>query len=107
MKRVMLLEIEAIGMKDDNGKLRVELVTPEAIIGMAEVLSFGARKYKANSWQNVKDREDAHYAALLRHLLAYRAGETFDKESGLSHMKHVLTNAMFLLHHEQSRRKEA
>ncbi len=95
------MKIEKVGQKIDEGKLRVELVSPEAIIGMSEVLTLALNKYDANSWQNVTNGEDVHYAALLRHLLAWRMGEINDEESGLSHMKHVLTNAMFLLHHEK------
>jgi len=93
-----------IGLKDDKGKVMVHLVLPNTIIGMGEVLTFGAEKYEPNTWQNVKEPEDTHYAALMRHLLSWRNGECLDKESGLSHMKHVLTNAMFLLDHEQSDR---
>jgi len=95
------MKIEKVGLKDDNNKPRVDLVLPETIIGMAEVLTIGVAKYKANSWQNVVEGEDVHYAALLRHLLAWKMGERFDKETKLSHMKHVLTNAMFLLYHEK------
>jgi len=99
------MKIEKIGLKEQKDKIRVELVYPECIEGMAEVLTFGAKKYKANSWQNIKDPIDTHYAALLRHLLAWRKGEINDSETGFSHMKHVLTDAMFLLDHEQKGRK--
>ena len=99
-----MMKIEKVGMKEAKEKLRVELVYPECIEGMAEVLTLALKKYKANSWQNVKDPLDTHYASLLRHLLTWRKGEINDKESGLSHMKHVLTNAMFLLDHEQKGR---
>ena len=97
------MKIEKVGLKDAVDKVRVELVLPETIIGMAEVLSIGAKKYKANSWQNVENGEDVHYAALMRHILAWRGGEIIDKESKLSHIKHVLTNAMFLLYHEEKK----
>jgi len=99
------MKIEKIGLKDKTGKARVELVSPNCILGMAEVLTYGANKYKPNSWQNIDSPIDTHYAALLRHLLIWRAGETNDKETGLSHIKHVLTNAMFLLDHEEKNRK--
>ncbi len=94
-------EIAFKGEKDSKGKLRVDLVTPECIIGMAEVLGKALEKYTPNSWQNVKDGLNEHYAAVLRHLLKWRMGELDDDETKLSHMKHVLTNAMFLLYHEE------
>ena len=68
---------------------------------MAEVLDFGKKKYAPNSWKNAPDPINDHYGALMRHLLAWRNGEINDQETGLSHIKHVLTNAMFLLHHEE------
>lgn len=89
------------GQKDRTGKLRVDLVTPQCIIGMAEVLTKALEKYDENSWQNIDDPIDTHYGALLRHLLEWRTGNIDDHESKLSAMKHVLTNAMFLLHHEE------
>ena len=88
------------GLKDDVSKLRYDLITLEALEGMAEVLTYGAKKYAPNTWQNVEDGYNRHYSALLRHLLAWKSGQRCDSETGYSHMKHVLTNAMFLLYHE-------
>ena len=89
-----------IGRKDDQCKNRLDLIEPEFIEGVGQVLTFGAKKYEPNSWQKVEDAENRYYAAALRHLLAWRRGEVNDIESGLSHLKHVATNIMFLLHFE-------
>lgn len=89
--------------KDDQEKVRLDLVEPDFIEGIGEVLTFGAKKYTANSWQDVEDAENRYYAAALRHLMAYRKGETADEESGLSHLKHVACNLMFLLHFEEEK----
>ena len=89
------------GVKHDEHKNRLDLIEPEFIEGVGEVLTFGAEKYEPNSWQKVEDAENRYYAALLRHLMAYRRGETVDPESGLSHLKHIACNAMFLLHFEE------
>ena len=88
------------GRKNDQGKNRLDLIEPQFIEGVGEVLTFGAQKYEPNNWQNVEDPEDRYYAAALRHLMAWRKGETTDEESGLSHLKHAATNLMFLLHFE-------
>ena len=41
---------------------------------------------------------DSRYVAeLLRHLMAYQAGERRDPESGMPHLWHVATNAAFLV----------
>ena len=90
------------GRKNDQGKNRLDLIEPEFIEGIGEVLTFGATKYEPNNWQNVEDAEDRYYAAALRHLMAWRRGEVVDEESGLSHLKHAATNLMFLLHFEAS-----
>ena len=88
-------------MKNDQDKNRLDLVEPEFIEAVGEVLTFGAAKYEPNNWQKVDDAENRYYAAALRHLLAYRKGEQIDEESGLSHLKHAATNLMFLLHFER------
>lgn len=91
------------GLKYDDGKLRYSLVPPEALKGLAEVLTFGAKKYKPNSWQTVENAEERYLDALYRHLEAFRAGEIVDPESNLHHLKHALCNAAFLLHFEEQK----
>jgi len=83
--------------KDDQGKLRYDLIPTSAMTGLAEVLTFGANKYAPNGWKAVPDAIERYYAALHRHLIAWREGEEVDKESGLPHLSHVLTNVAFLL----------
>lgn len=89
------------GRKDDQGKNRLDLIEPEFIEGVGEVLTFGAEKYGPNNWQNVDDAENRYYAAAMRHLLAWRKGEKIDPESGLNHLDHVATNIMFLQHFDR------
>ena len=85
------------GVKDDANKLRYDLIPTSAITGLAEVLTMEARKYTPNGWRNVPDGIERYYAALYRHLLAWRNGEQIDPESGLHHLKHVMINVAFLL----------
>lgn len=94
-------EIEEIGQKIDLGKPHIDLVTPDCIIGIAEVLTKANEKYTPNSWQNVKDGINLHYSAAMRHILAWKDGEINDSETGLSHIKHAMANLMFLLYHEK------
>lgn len=89
------------GIKNDQDKNRLDLIEPEFIEGVGEVLTFGAKKYEPNNWQKVEDAEDRYYAAAMRHLMAYRKGSKPDPESGLSHLKHAATNIMFLMHFER------
>lgn len=62
---------------------------------LARVLTFGARKYKANNWKKCEDT-GRYLAAAHRHLIAKIEGEQCDPETGFDHMDHVITNLMFL-----------
>jgi len=95
MSRVMA-EMREVGAKHDDGKLLMSLVQPSFIKGVAEVLTFGAKKYTAHSWQTIPNAKERYIDALLRHLYAYLDGEQLDNESGLHHLKHVATNIMFI-----------
>lgn len=86
-------------MKFDTDKLRYDLIPPEAMKALAEVLTYGAKKYKPGNWKNAPDL-DRYTAALYRHLEAWRSGEEFDEESGLPHLAHALTNVAFLVYFE-------
>lgn len=88
------------GLKFDTDKLRWDLLPIECVEEVVKILSFGAKKYGPNNWQNVEP--DRYYAALMRHLVASRKGEKLDPESGLSHMAHVMCNVLFLLWFEEN-----
>lgn len=49
------------GRKDDNGKNRLDLIPPEVILALGQVMTYGAGKYGANNWQGVET--DRYYAA--------------------------------------------
>ncbi len=91
------------GRKDDNDKLRFDLLSPEFEEVVTKVLTYGAAKYEPNNWQNVEDAENRYYAALRRHISAYRKGEKVDPESGLPHLAHAACNIMFLMHFEENK----
>ena len=86
-------------LKFDTSKLRYDLIPTCATKALAEVLTYGAKKYKPNNWQNCDDIS-RYIAAAFRHLEAYRDGEKLDPESKLSHLSHLLTNITFLIHFE-------
>lgn len=99
IKRVGIENIVVVEqfMKFDTSKLRYDLIPTSTTKALAQVLTYGAKKYKPNNWQNVDDL-DRYVAALFRHIEAWRDGEKLDKESGLPHLAHALTNVAFLLH---------
>lgn len=90
------IEVVKQFMKFDGDKLRYDLVPPSAIKALAEVLTFGARKYKPNNWKQCEE-QDRYVAALYRHLEAWRSGEVNDTDSGMPHLAHAMTNIAFLL----------
>lgn len=89
------------GLKYDTGKLRWDLLPMECVEDVVKILSFGSTKYGDNNWQNVTPFEDRYFAALMRHLVAFRKGEKVDPESGLSHLAHAMCNVIFLSWNEK------
>jgi len=86
------------GSRESDKKLRVDLVPPCVIEGLAEVLTFGAKKYGDHNWKKGLYLEKEVVGPLLRHLLAWRQGQELDPESGMHTLKHVLCNAAFLVY---------
>lgn len=89
-----------IGRKDDNKKLRYDLLPPLSIEKTVEILTFGAIKYEDNNWKHVDNWKNRYTAALMRHLEAYRKGELKDSESNNYHLAHLICCAIFLLEKE-------
>jgi hypothetical protein len=89
------------GMKFDGGKPRFSLLRfgcANALRGIANVLTFGAKKYAAHSWKEVDDGIDRYWSAMERHMnrIAILGLEARDDESGELDIDHVNTNGLFL-----------
>ena len=83
------------GDRFNTGKLKWSLVSWRALAPMVRVLMFGAEKYDDHNWKKgLKFTEVTE--SLQRHLNAFIEGEDDDPESKLSHVGHILCNAMFL-----------
>ena len=85
------------GLKYDSEKPRWNLLPLATIEQVVKVMTFGAKKYGPNNWQELEDAQGRYSAALMRHLTQWQSGQKIDKESGLPHLAHVCTNAVFLL----------
>ena len=85
------------GIKHDQGKLRWDLLPVEPVEELVKVVTYGATKYSEQGWKDVEPYADRYYAACLRHLMAWRKGEKYDKESGLSHLAHAMCCIVFIL----------
>jgi len=94
------------GVKHDDGKVlagTIEEYFPRALLAIAGVSTFGAKKYKRMSWQTV---DQTRYAdAKARHSITKHL-EDFDKESGLLHMAHEAWNTLAVLEIELRRRED-
>jgi len=87
--------MEAI--KYDDGKPRLGLVPPHAMLGMGRALTYGALKYDSYNYkQGIGLDHNRYYDALLRHLFAWIGGEDNDPESKLNHLDHVLACSAML-----------
>ena len=89
------------GTKFDKGKLRYDLIPPGPLREIAKVLTDGANVHGDYNWSEVPEAKARYTAALMRHLEDWRAGDTFDKETGQNHLAHLATNAIFLLYLDQ------
>ena len=90
------------GDKFDTGKLRTDLIPSEPIEALATILTHGAKKYDDNNWMKGLPFRRV-YAAMLRHLLAYRRGEYQDQESGHPHLWHAFCNLAFLIYYNDDK----
>lgn len=87
------------GIKNDQHKIRFDLLPVDALTEVARVFTFGANKYKDRNWEE-GIRYHRCYGAILRHVFAWWHGEKKDEDSGLHPLAHVLCEALFLLHFE-------
>jgi hypothetical protein len=71
-------------------------VDPNALLDVARVAGFGAKKYAPFNFTKGYDWS-LSYNALLRHVLAFLAGEDLDDESGLPHLAHAAWHCLALL----------
>lgn len=87
------------GRKDDTGKLRYDLIPPEALEELARVYTIGAKKYSDRNWEKGMSWGRV-FAAMMRHSWAWLRGETNDPVDGQHHLSSVAWCAFTLLTYE-------
>lgn len=102
-------ELEKGGAKFDDNKVRLDLVPPELIFAVGDILTFGAKKYADRNWERGMDWGRV-FGALMRHLWKWWGGalpttENFlfgnlDDETGKSHLWHAACCIAFLIAYE-------
>lgn len=91
-------------MKFDKDKPNCGLIYKgfaKALLEVAKVGTFGAKKYAPDSWKTIE--QEAYVSALFRHLLAWLDGETYDNESGFNHLSHCAWNALAICDMEMNK----
>lgn len=82
------------GRKDDQGKLRYDLLPFSVIDDIVAVQNYGAIEYGENTWQKVPNGRKRYIAAALRHVSKRQQGKRLDG-SGLPHLAHALCSLMY------------
>lgn len=88
--------------KFDKQKLRLDLISIPALLGVATACTHGATKYGDRNWEKGFSYNRV-YGALLRHLTAFMFGEDIDRDSGLNTIDQVVWNAMVLSHFQKTK----
>jgi hypothetical protein len=83
--------------KHDEGKPMWDLLPWRQLAKIVDVMTFGANKYGPHQWKEVEDGKNRYFAALMRHLTAYRRGEKIDPESGIHHLAHAGCCLLFMM----------
>lgn len=80
-----------------NNKLRWDLVPWDAFEKVVEIITEGAKEenYGVDNWKLVSS--NVFDAAMIRHYVSYKKGETYDSRWNLTHLAHLVCNAIFLL----------
>lgn len=103
-------KLKTEGVKDDTGKVRIELVPPELVYAVATILTSGAIKYADRNWELGMDWGRV-FGALMRHLWSWWGGKgpttksflfgELDDETKHSHLWHAGCCIAFLITYEE------
>lgn len=96
---------ESEGVKHDNNKPDMSLLSTKALLEISKVMDFGKKKYSANNWRKGMQWSRL-IAAALRHITAFNDGEDIDSETGISHLAHAGCCIMFLLEYEKTQKEK-
>ena len=90
-------------VKDDQGKLRYDLIPIQPLAELARVYTLGAVKYSDRNWEKGCNWGRI-YGALMRHATAFWGGESIDKDNGQHHLASVAWNAFALMYYEANKK---
>lgn len=90
------------GVKHDEGKPMLGLISTAFLWGIATIMTAGAKKYGEHNWRKGM-AWSRPFNALMRHLTAWWGGENKDGETGKSHLWHAACELMFLVEYEEKK----
>lgn len=99
-KETPMTDTPVTGVKYDGDKIRMDLLPPRAMLEVAKVLTFGAKKYSPDNWRKVDGLGWRYLSAEMRHVNAWQRGETDDAESTYHHLAHAICCLSFILEDE-------
>lgn len=102
----LIAESSPMGKKYDDGKPKMHLLPPKALLEVARVLTFGADKYGEENWRDVENAQKRYASASLRHSFSHLDGEELDQETNYSHLAHAICCLMFKLELELESKSE-
>lgn len=88
---------DPVGVKNDKNKTMFSLLPTHATAAVAEVLTYGAKKYAPNNYKYVKGWKWRYIDAALRHIWEHMKGNKFDDETGMWHIAHACSCLLMLL----------
>jgi len=89
-----------IAARFDEGKLRYELIPSYPLEELAKVYTYGAQKYDDDNWRKGLNWLKT-IGSLLRHVYAWKKGETLDPESNCHHLAMAAWNCISLMSYEK------
>lgn len=82
-------------IRHDQDKPHMDLLSPIAMFGLAQVLTKGLEKYPGSQWKKGMAWSRV-IASLLRHTFKFMSGEDYDEDTKLPHVDHMAANITFL-----------
>jgi hypothetical protein len=87
-------------LRKNSGKPQLSYIDPEFLLGMAQVLTIGSKKYSPMNWAK-GNYYTVPYDSAMRHIFAFMKGEEFDKESLEHHLYHAAVNLYFMWYYSK------
>lgn len=90
-----------MGLKQDAGKNRLDLLPVGPLLKVGEVYTIGSKKYDDRNWEKGIAWSRC-YGAMLRHIFKWWSGESIDKQDGQHHLASVVFYAFALMEYEDT-----